>query len=126
MSSPMRRTLYTTLLGFEPEIKKGLKVIALPELQETADEPCDTGSNIELLQKEMEGKPVDLSLVINGWNSNEGKWAADAHSIEARAREVRQWLKARPEKVIVVITHGGFLHYLTEDWSGTRLKGASI
>ena len=122
----MRRTLYTTLLGFEPEIKKGLEVIALPELQETADEPCDTGSDIELLQKEMEGKPVDLSRVINGWNSNQGKWAADAHSVEVRAREVRQWLKARPEKVIVVVTHGGFLHYFTEDWSGTRLKGALI
>jgi len=37
--------------------------------------------------------------------------------IEKRARKARQWLKARPEKEIVIVTHGGFLHYFTEDWS---------
>ena len=125
VSSPLRRTLYTTLLGFEPELKQGFKIIALPELQETSDEPCDIGSSVDLLQKEMEGKPVDLSLVHKGWNSKQEKWAPNANSIEIRAREVRQWLKARPEKEVVVVTHGGFLHYLTEDWSGTRLQGSS-
>ena len=117
VASPIRRTIYTTLLGFEPEIKKGLKVIALPEIQETSCLPCDTGSDLDVLRKEMQDKPVDLSLVSEGWNSKRGKWQPDAAAIENRAREARQWLKARPEKEIVLVTHGGFLHYFTEDWS---------
>ena len=117
VASPIRRTIYTTLLAFESDTKRGLKVIALPEIQETSDVPCDTGSDLEVLEKEMGGKPVDLSLVKEGWNSKKGKWAPASDAIEARAREARRWLKARPEKEIVVVTHGGFLHYFTEDWT---------
>ena len=117
VASPLRRTIYTALLAFEPEVQKGMKVIALPEAQETSDLPCDTGSDPEKLQKEMQNKQVDLSLVIDGWNSNVGKFAPDAASIERRASETRQWLKTRPEKEIVLVTHGGFLHYFTGDWS---------
>ncbi len=117
VASPLRRTIYTTLLGFKPEIERGMTVIALPEIQETADVPCDTGTDIGLLKKEMEGKPVDLSRVMEGWNSKTGRWAPTAKALENRAREARQWLKARPEKEIVVVTHGGLLHYLTEEWT---------
>lgn len=117
VSSPLRRTIYTTLLGFKPEIERGLTVIALPEVQETADVPCDTGSNASVLKEEMKDKPVDLSRVESGWNSKTGRWAPIAGALEKRAREARQWLKARPEKEIVLVTHGGLLHYLTEDWT---------
>lgn len=94
-----------------------MTVIALPEAQETADVPCDTGSDVGPLKHEMEGKPVDLSRVMEGWNSKTGRWAPTAGALEKRAREARQWLKARPEKEIVLVTHGGFLHYFTEDWT---------
>ena len=97
-----------------------MKVIALPEIQETADVPCDTGTDISVLKKEMEGKPVDLSRVMDGWNSKTGRWSPTGSAISERARQARQWLKARPEKVIVVVTHGGLLHYLTEDWTGYK------
>ena len=65
----------------------------------------------------MKGKPIDLGLVYEGWNNNLGKWVLTEEAIEARAREARQWLRSRPEKEIVVVTHGGLLHYLTEDWT---------
>lgn len=117
VASPLRRTIYTTLLGFKPEIERGMTVIALPEVQETADVPCDTGTDIGILKKEMESKPVDLSRVMEGWNSKTGRWAPNAEALELRAREARQWLKARPEKEIVLVTHGGLLHYLTEEWT---------
>lgn len=117
VASPLRRTIYTALYGFEPLIEKGMPVIALPEVCETADVPCDTGTDIEVLREEMKGKPVDLSRVKKGWNVKTGKWAPTADAIEKRAREARQWLRARPEDEIVVVTHGGFLHYFTEDWS---------
>ena len=117
VASPLRRTIFTTLLGFKPEIDRGMAIIALPEIQETADVPCDTGSDIEVLKDEMKDKPVDLTRVMEGWNSKTGRWAPTAGALEKRAKEARQWLKARPEKEIVVVTHGGLLHYLTEDWT---------
>ncbi|KAK3698974.1 hypothetical protein LTR37_016665 [Vermiconidia calcicola] len=121
VASPMKRTLNTALIAFEPVLKeKGLKIIALPELQETSDLPCDTGSTPEELAKIFEGQPVDLSLVKPGWNSKRMKWAPTATAIQKRAQLARSWLMARPEKEIVVVSHGGFLHYFTEDWSGSE------
>ena len=117
VASPLRRTIYTALYGFKSLIERGIIITALPEVCETADVPCDTGSDIAVLKEEMKGKPVDLSRVKEGWNVKTGKWAPTADAIEKRAREARQWLKARPEDEIVVVTHGGFLHYFTEDWS---------
>ena len=91
-----------------------MKVIALPEIQETSDLPCDTGSDIAILRDEFKDKPVDLGLVEKGWDSKKGRWAASSTAIEKRAREARVWLRGREEEDIVVVTHGGFLHFLTE------------
>ena len=100
--------MYTALLSFSEDLSsKSLKVIALPDLQETSDLPCDTGSDPAELAKDLARKPVDLSLVSEGWNNKRAaKWAPNAKAVEARAREARLWLMARPEKVIVVVTHG--------------------
>ena len=117
VASPLRRTIYTALYTFDQEVKRGMKVIALPEAQETSDLPSDTGSDLDVLKEEMADKPVDLSLVHEGWNSKKDKWAPAPEAIEKRAGEARRWLKARPEKEVILVTHGGFLHYLTEDWS---------
>ena len=73
VSSPIRRALYTTLIGFESDVQRGLKVIALPDVQETSDHPCDTGSNPDKLEEEFgKGGRVDLSLVHEGWNVKVG------------------------------------------------------
>ena len=104
-----------------------MKVLALPEAQETNDVPCDTGLDPKDLQGEFAGKPVDLSLVREGWNTKTGKWAPEREALKNRAREVRRWLKARPEKEIVLVTHGGFCHYLTEEWGDYDLvKGKFV
>lgn len=123
VASPLKRTIYTALYSFpEPIEKKHLKVIALPELQETSDLPCDTGSEPAEVEREFRGKPVDLSTLQTSegatWNSKKGRWAPHAEAIQVRAREAREWLLKRPEKEIAVVTHGGFLHYFTEDWAG--------
>lgn len=103
-------------------------MLALPELQETSDLPCDTGSDPAKLKEEFESKgQVDLSRVHEGWNSKTGPWAANATAIEIRAREARLFLRslgeaaaqnASEDQHIVVVTHGGYLHYFTEDWNG--------
>lgn len=95
-----------------------MKAIALPELQEVGDWPCDTGSDLAILREELEGLPVDLSRVPDDWNSNKGEWGPADDVVQKRAAKVRQWLKARSEKNIVVVTHGGLVHYLTCDWTG--------
>lgn len=48
-----------------------MKIVALPEIQETSDVPCDVGSDLAVLRKEVEenGMPVDLELVGEDWNS---------------------------------------------------------
>lgn len=129
VASPLRRTLYTCLLSFPSPVSKGLKVIGLPELQETSDLPCDTGSEPSKLDSEFgTGKfagKVDLSLVSDGWNSNTGKWDPRSSAIEARAKDARKWLrelgqKTEDDQEIVVVTHGGYLHYFTQDWEGAE------
>jgi len=71
VASPLRRTLYTAILGFETVLReKDLKVVALPEIQETSDVQCDTGSELHDLENEIKRKylPVELGLVMEGWH----------------------------------------------------------
>lgn len=132
VASPLKRTIYTALLSFpQPIESKHLQVITMSELQETSDLPCDTGSDVAEVEREFRGKPVDMSSLRTEegatWNSKEGRWAPHAAAIQARARDARQWLSKRPEKDIVVVTHGGFLHYFTEDWHGAdRFNGTPL
>jgi broad specificity phosphatase PhoE len=126
VASPLRRTLYTCLLSFPTEVARGLVVTAIPELQETSDLPCDTGSSPQLLAEEFSEK-VDLSFLQPGWNSKTGPWSPASSAIEARALTARLYLRSLARSAlesgeedvhIVVVTHGGFLHYFTEDWVG--------
>ncbi|RBQ78521.1 hypothetical protein FVER14953_07713 [Fusarium verticillioides] len=117
VSSPLRRTLQTTLLGFSSQLERGLQIVALPEVQEVSAMNCDTGSDLAVIKEEFRQEPVDFSLVEPGWQvKEEGKWAPVVGSISERARAARQWLSERPESEIVVVTHGCFLHFFTDDW----------
>lgn len=52
-----------------------MKVVALPDVQETSDVPCDTGSDPEVLRRELveeKGFPVDLGLLHEAWNVKVG------------------------------------------------------
>ena len=122
VASPMKRTLYTALVVFAPVLKAhpSMKVVALPQLQETSSIPCDTGSSRAELEKEFEGCPIDFSLVTEDWNSKIGKWGTTDEIVAERALEARQWLRSRPEKEIVAVAHGGFLHHLTQEWTGSE------
>jgi len=60
----------------------------------------------------------DFSKLPADWSSKRGFWAADADSIRKRAQWVRQWLKERPEKDIVLIAHGDILRNITAGAKG--------
>ncbi|KAL2260206.1 hypothetical protein VTK26DRAFT_5868 [Humicola hyalothermophila] len=142
VASPLRRTLLTALLSFAPALARveGGRVVAQPDLQEIASLPCDTGSAPAVLEREFgdgggEGKgegKVDLGLVREGWNdkvSADSPYEPEMHKLEARARRARRWLRelgrqwqrenpGRGDAHVVAVTHGGFLHFLTQDWDG--------
>jgi broad specificity phosphatase PhoE len=142
ISSPLRRTIYTAFLGFSPSLANGhcqSSIVALPEIQETSDFPCDTGSDPDKLRKEMKEKhtPVDLSLVKPGWNVKnlDNKWSPNAEALTKRAIEGRRFIRDKvielqkggeEEPQVVVVSHGGFLHYLTEDWEDSSTYNGEL
>ena len=134
VASPMRRTLQTCEQSFRPAVDaKGLKVVAQPLVQEVSTLPCDVGSEPEVLAAEFK-EWADISAVPKGWNdktSPGSPWAPKVDALEERAKKARVWLRDLGRKWvaegkgesadIVVTTHGGFLHFLTQDWDGMDL-----
>ncbi|KAL8833236.1 MAG: hypothetical protein Q9170_004400 [Blastenia crenularia] len=106
VTSPMHRTLQTTLRSFSLEIDRGVPCIAIPELQECGDEPCNTGKDPELLKWSFVGSPINFDLVVEEWNSRRGVWGSKSvQSQQTRAWNALKWLKARDEREIVVVAH---------------------
>lgn len=131
VASPLRRTLYTCLYSFEPVVKRGKIVLALPDAQEMSINPCDHGSDVAKIKAEF-GDKVDFSLCWEGWNnkSPDTKYYPDPAKLDARAREARRTLRELAQKhgddaQIVLVTHGGIVHFLTGDWEGIPKGGAT-
>ena len=132
VSSPMCRTLQTASLVFQTALTsthKPQRIIALPDVQETTTDPSDIGSDPDILRliAEKEKWPVDLSLVTDGWNHKKprSRYSPSNDAIKARARAARLFLRAKLRELVaggdddaelVLVSHGGFLHYLTGDW----------
>ncbi|KAK5111401.1 hypothetical protein LTR85_012175 [Meristemomyces frigidus] len=114
-SSPLKRTLQTTKLGWAPAVQRlGIEnVVLLPQAQECNNLPCDTGSSKEELQANPEFAGFNFSTLTPDWTSKQGFYAPDPQSILNRARWVRQWLRERQEKVIVLVAHGDVLRQIT-------------
>ncbi|KAI0514995.1 phosphoglycerate mutase-like protein [Xylaria bambusicola] len=124
VASPIRRTIFTCQFSFAPAVKAGKKIVALQDAQEVSLYACDIGSDVEVLKKEF-GDLVDFSSVTDDWNqkTKDSKYYPDPRKLEARARDARLWLrdlvkKAGDDAHVALVTHGGILHFLTEDWSG--------
>lgn len=53
-----------------------------------------------------------------------GKYKPALNLIDQRAQDMRRWLYTQTAKEIVVVSHGAFLHFLTDDWEeGHTAKG---
>ncbi|KAI2621387.1 phosphoglycerate mutase-like protein [Hypomontagnella submonticulosa] len=116
ISSPLRRTLQTTTLGWAPAIERlggPRKVVCMPQAQECNNLPCDTGSSREALEADPEFAIYDLSPLTPDWNSKQGFWAPTEEALRNRARWVRKFLLDRPEKNIVLVAHGDILRRIT-------------
>ncbi|RFU79473.1 phosphoglycerate mutase family [Trichoderma arundinaceum] len=122
VASGMRRTLYTCIQSFGRD--ELYPVIALDTLQEVSDAPSDTGSSADKLAAEF-GDKVDLSRIREGWNfKGEGSYFEPAlDKLATRAREARATLREisaglGDDAHLAVVSHGAFLHFLTEEWHG--------
>ncbi|OAL53706.1 hypothetical protein IQ07DRAFT_584343 [Pyrenochaeta sp. DS3sAY3a] len=144
-ASPLRRTIQTAALSFGPALQRQeVPFVLLPILQEVSNVGCDVGiaKDEEDLKQIISGlfekdeldfdiSKVDASAVTEGWNNKEGGyWAYEKGAISKRAADLRNWLFQRSEAEIVLVTHGAFAHFLTEDWDvddpmiGTAYKNA--
>jgi len=109
LASPIKRAIYTALIGFDEQIRRrGLKVVAMPDLQPTSDRLCDTGVSRHEVAREFEGMPVDLSWVTPGWECKRGRWRTEEEATVKRAREVVEWIAGREEEEIVIVSHREF------------------
>lgn len=124
VASPMRRTLHTCIMGFGGGASAPYPITALDTLQELSDFPSDTGSSVAKLEEEF-GDKADLSRVRDGvWTDktgdNDSPFEPTKAKIEARAREARRALREiaglDTEDHIVVVSHGAFLHFLTDEF----------
>ncbi|KAK7747624.1 hypothetical protein SLS62_009035 [Diatrype stigma] len=116
--SPMRRTVQTALRSLDWLIEKGVKIEAdanwqaNPQNPENSDKPCDTGTPAAQLAQEFPA--VDFATALDPVYPDKRSAAAAAYhfqrsAILARAQTALRRLRARPEKVIVVVSHSGFL-----------------
>jgi hypothetical protein len=92
-------------------------------MSENSDAPCDTGSPISTLQKEFPDYSEQLSKVDPVWPSVTGPYAFTKTATLARGQSALRSLYTRPEKVIAVVSHSGFLrtavsqsHYANADY----------
>ncbi|GAA6059834.1 hypothetical protein JCM10212_003746 [Sporobolomyces blumeae] len=119
--SPLRRTVQTYLLGFSAYLptasSSSIPHLLLPELQECGSWPCDTGADLDETKERFKSADfLDWASVEAKpeWNQNKGKFEATEAKNVARAKWIRKWIKARPEKTIVCVTHHGTLRRLTK------------
>ncbi|KAI0554627.1 phosphoglycerate mutase-like protein [Xylaria curta] len=111
ITSPMRRTIQTALDTVDWLIEKGVKIQADAHWQENSAKPCDTGSAISKVAKEFPS--IDYSTVDPVWPDKTTPAGSEYHytqaAILARGQAALQKLYERPEKVIIVVSHSGFL-----------------
>ncbi|KAL1411576.1 hypothetical protein Q8F55_002540 [Vanrija albida] len=128
VSSPLRRTMETTLLAF-PDLKSRLEaerkqgVVLLDLAQEVSDLPCDTptfplSELEESNDAQFRNAGLDFSTLSPDYATKQGIFDPDRAA--ERARVLRQWLRDRPEREIVLVAHGDILRYMVDGYHSSR------
>lgn len=125
ISSAMRRTCETTVLSLGFLIEKGIPIEAHAGWQENSAKPCDTGSPLAVIAAEF--PQIDFSKVDPVYPDKTSaageKYKYKKANLLSRAQADLEELYHRPEKVIVVVSHSGFMrqavtgdHYFNADF----------
>lgn len=107
VTSPLRRTLQTATQGLGWLIDRGVPVQLRAEWQENSAKPCDTGTAPSKMKDEW--AMYDWSSVDPVFPSKTGLYEFTEEALINRGVAARRWLRNRPEKVIAVVSHAGFL-----------------
>jgi broad specificity phosphatase PhoE len=86
---------------------RGVPVIALAEWQEHSPNRCDIGRPVSEISKRYQW--ADWSYVDPTWPAKEGLYGYSDEAVIGRGIAAKRWLEKRPEKVIAVVSHAGFL-----------------
>jgi broad specificity phosphatase PhoE len=105
--SPMRRTLQTLQASLGWLIDQGIPVIVDPDWTETSMNNCDIGSPIGDLISEFPN--FNYEKVYPEWPRKFGRYEHTNVAVKERGFDCREWLKSRPEKVIIAVSHADFL-----------------
>jgi len=97
LSSPLTRTLETALFSFTPLLSSGLKIVAWDELRESGKFRCNEGKLLSDLREELEGKPVELGLLKEGWENMDGLEKGESKN---RGNRVRSQLRRLGEECL--------------------------
>ena len=104
-----------------------IRIVAHPGLQEVSTRPCDTGTPLDVLRAEFptiefpdavfpEAYPRSPDIEPIKQNT---EFDDVPHLLDARGKHVREFIKNDlDETEIIVITHGSFLHFLLNWWTG--------
>ncbi|KAI9724427.1 MAG: hypothetical protein M1812_000495 [Candelaria pacifica] len=65
------------------------------------------GTEVAVLSREF--PQLDFSTVFSEYPSKTGRWAFSQSAITQRGKDCLRWLKMRPERLIIVTSHSGFL-----------------
>ena len=121
--SPLRRTLQTALAvadgmrSLNAAASQKVPIIALSDLQETSDSPCDTGHPAHILEAEF--PEVDFRGLAEDWFDKQAKWN---YSTADRVTRLCEFLASRPEQRIVCIGHLDLFRHLV----GVRLRNCGV
>lgn len=123
--SAMYRTCETAVLSLGWLIERGIPIQAHAGWQENTAKPCDTGSPIPIVAKQF--PQIDFGHVDPVFPDKASpagaKYKYIRENLLARAQSNLKELYHRPERVIVVVSHSGFMrqavtgdHYFNADY----------
>ncbi|OTB05358.1 hypothetical protein M426DRAFT_21951 [Hypoxylon sp. CI-4A] len=132
-SSPLKRAIDTALRSTSPAIKNRIKFTLLPELQEINCTQSGRGTSRYKLELHYSHEHLDTTELTEDWyrKGPDTAFFPDPAKVDERARVSRAMIRqAAKEAVasgkddahIVVVTHGEFAHWLTNDFVGTAYK----
>lgn len=122
VTSPLRRTLQTTLAAFAsvlpPVSPNPVKVHIMPQAIEVGTEPCDRPGDLEETRQMYPQDGMDWSTCFSeesaGWTTKEGFFSPTEECQMARATWVRRWMRDCTYEKLVVVCHHGFLRRITK------------
>ena len=132
LTSHLRRCLQMSLeiKSYLDEARPDLgsiRIMAHPDLQEVSTFPCDTGTPLNVLRNEFPTVDFPDAVFPEAYPRSEEIEPSKRDTIfddvpnllDARGRRVREFIKTGLDEMeIIVVTHGTFLHFLLNWWTG--------